>query len=96
MAGYTVIPYPASLSFSNFQALSLPSVLFSVLLTITDFLKDHGTAIWFANAVALSNALFTVVSLSLIDRVGRRKLLLIRYLKFSLSPPLSRPLIIKQ
>ncbi len=82
MAGYTVILCPTSLFFTDFQELSLPSVLFSVLL-ITDFLQDHGTAIWFANAVALSNALFTVVSLSLIDRVGRRKLVLIRYLKLN-------------
>jgi SP family myo-inositol transporter-like MFS transporter 13 len=38
---------------------------------------NNSTAIWFANIVAFSNAVFTVVSLFLIDRVGRRKLLLI-------------------
>jgi SP family myo-inositol transporter-like MFS transporter 13 len=38
--------------------------------------KKNSTAIWFSDAVAATNALFTCVSLYLVDRVGRRHLLL--------------------
>lgn len=37
---------------------------------------DNSQAIWFSVLVAGTNALFTLVSLWLIDRAGRRKLLL--------------------
>lgn len=39
-------------------------------------INDNSKAVWFSTAVAGANAVFTVVSLFLIDRVGRRKLLL--------------------
>jgi len=38
--------------------------------------EDKATAVWFSVVVALTNAGFTVVALWLIDRLGRRKLLL--------------------
>jgi len=38
--------------------------------------KDNATAIWFSDSVALTNALCTLIAVWLIDRVGRRKLLL--------------------
>lgn len=37
---------------------------------------NNSTAIWFSDSVAFANAVFTVVALLLIDRIGRRKLLL--------------------
>ena len=37
---------------------------------------NNSTAIWFSDSVAFANALFTIVALYLIDRIGRRKLLL--------------------
>jgi len=37
---------------------------------------DNATAIWFSDAVALANALFTILALYLIDRIGRRKLMM--------------------
>jgi len=38
--------------------------------------NDDQTAIFFSSLVALTNMIFTIVGMSLIDRVGRRKLLI--------------------
>jgi len=37
---------------------------------------NNATAIWFSDAIAFSNALFTILALYLIDRIGRRRLLM--------------------
>jgi len=62
-------------AFQQFCGINTAMYYSPTILKFAGF-KSNSSAIWFSDAVAFTNALFTVVAIWLIDRVGRRKLLL--------------------